>query len=632
MWGSKFSFVLLALCIFSVIRIDIVTQAQSQTDTIVYAMPYDFQEYSVYTADSYATAQWVSAVYVRLLKRSDSANSEWIGDMAIDLPTISNNRLTFTFTLRNNLYFSNRQPLTSDDVEFSMKVAITPDINLRYRSPYSKIYSDLYANFKDFLDNNSFTKINDLQFSITLLKSDPFPYQFLNFPLIPEDTFGKRYQNCVSGVEADCDWNAPDGSDVISAGPFKMDSINSDNQSVSVTANPYYWDAGSVKTNKIVFEKISNKAKAIASLADGSIDIMDSQYIPGINELKGISGISETYIGDPSTQELAINNQNPYFGTGELIPNSVGETNKTQIYENARLLRKAMSMIMGRQTYVDQVYRGLAQPIATQMPPVAYGFDPSIKPDAYNLTVAKDIMTSLGFNYTILGIPDSDGVYQKGFFNITVLSPNPGPRENPYASTYAAELPKIGIHVTQNVETGWAELVPRTFGSSVDPPSYINGGYDVFFVGYAWSLDWNPQGLYDSSGSCSTGTCNNFYNFDLNETMTPIAKVVREYLSTLDYDLRMQYVSELQQLLHYWNPAIPILNPISHWSWNDKVSGIDAKLLSTTSQQWENVSKTGFQLNTDIRQGKTDIRVAFSEYFVLGFPVLVLLKKMSKGS
>ena len=623
MWVRKLSILLLFLCIFSVLRSENVTQAQPQADTIVYGMPYDFSEFSAYTADSYATQQWVSAVYASLLKRSNSADTEWIGDMVSDLPTISNNGLTFTFTLRDKLYFSNGKKLTADDVEFSLKMALTPEVDLAGYSTYSQ-----------FLTNDSFIAISSTSFSLTLTQGYAFPYGLFSFPLVPQETYGKQYQSCLDGVVSDCAFNNPDGSSAISAGPYMIETLDTDNQIVTATANPHYWNAGSIKTNKIVFERIADKAAAISALSDNMIDIMDSQYVPGINELKGITGISETLVYDPASQEMAVNNLNPYFGIGELIPNSIGETNKTQVYENARLLRKAMSMIMDRQSFVDNIMEGLAGPSASPMPAAAYGFDPTIKPDPFNLTTAKGIMTSLGFNYTQLGNPDINGVYQKGFFNITVLSPDHGgPARTLWEDVYSTELPKLGIHVTQHVSTGWAEIVPRTFGSSVNPPSYADGGYDVFFVGYGWNLDWNPQGLYDSSGSCSTGDCSNFYNFDLNETMTPIANVVREYLTTLDYNLRMQYVRELQQLLHYWNPAIPILNPMSHWSWNDQVSGIDGKLISVASQQWETVSKTGFQVNTNVKVGNTTterVSVSYSEYFLLGFPVLFLLIKYQK--
>jgi ABC-type transport system substrate-binding protein len=564
-----------------------VKPAQNE-EVVIYGMPYDFSEFSVYTADSYATAQWVSAVYGSLLKRSSANNRDWAPDLAKAMPTVSNNGLTFTFVLRDNLYFSNGKPLTTDDIEFSFKMAMTPEVDLAGYSTYSQ-----------YLSNDSFTAISTTSFSMTLTQSYAFPYGLLSFAVVPQETYGKQYQSCLDGVVADCAFNNPDGSSAISAGPFKVSDIDSTNQIVTVVANSYWYDAANVKTDKIIFEKIADKAAAISALSDGSINIMDSQYVPGLNELKGISGIKETFVGDPATQEISVNNFNPYFGTGMMIPDTIknGATNKTLGFENAITLRHAMSAIVDRDSFVTQIMQGLAEPAATNMPSASLGWDPTVKPEAYNVTYAKELMTGLGFNYTTLGAPDANGVYSKGFFNITVLSPNTNGARNQWSDAYSAELPKLGIQVTQHVSTGWAEIVPRTFGSSVEPPSYKDGGYDIFFVGYGWSLDWNPSGLYDSTGDCTTGDCSNFYNFDLGENMTQIAAHVRAYLTELDFDARLQKVSVVQQDIAHYLPAIGILYPQSHWSWTDDVLGVDPLLISTSSQEWNLVYRTGFQNN-----------------------------------
>lgn len=605
----------------------------TQEETIVYAMPYDFGEYSVYTVSSYATAQWVSAVYAGLLKRSSANNRDWVPDLAQTMPNITNNGLTFTYQLRNDLYFSNGKPLTTDDVKFSLNTALTPEVDQSGYNAYSQ-----------YLTNDSFHVISDTSFSITLTQFNPFPYGLLSFAIVPQETYGKQYQSCLDGVVADCSFNNLDGSSAISAGPFKIYEIKNDtnaNLMVSLVANPHYYDADKVKTDKIIFEKIADKSTAISALSDGSIDIMDSQYVPGLNELEGISGITQHIVADPATQEMALNHKHPYFGTGELIPNSIGDTNQSQIYENARLLRRAMSMIMNRVSFVDRIFEGLALPIATTFSPASIGFDPTITPDPYNVSAAIAIMKSLGFNYTQLGTPNANGVYPKSFFNITSLAPTTGPARNQWADAYPQELPIIGIGVTKNVLTGWAEIVPRTFGSHVEPPLYDNGGFDIFFVGNAWSLDWNPGGMFSSSGKCSFNgqtnrygyyICDNFYNFDLNETMTPIAQAVRQYLNSLDYDTRLQSAHNLQELLYYWLPTIPILNPTIHWAWSDKITGIDASLISTSNQEWELVYKTGFQTNPKLTgpgSVKTESRrVSFPSFIFLGFPVLVLLKKL----
>lgn len=147
-------------------------------NTLVYAMPYDFSEYSVYTSNSYASAQWQSAIVNGLYKRSTSTHLAWAPDLAVAMPAISADKKRFTVDLKSDLVFSNGDPLTADDVVFSFKVAITPAINTNF-----------YVGFIGFMNNDSVLKIDNTRIQITLLQAFAFPFSFLSTPLIPEETW-----------------------------------------------------------------------------------------------------------------------------------------------------------------------------------------------------------------------------------------------------------------------------------------------------------------------------------------------------------------------------------------------------------------------------------------------------------
>jgi ABC-type transport system substrate-binding protein len=271
------------------------------------------------------------------------------------------------------------------------------------------------------------------------------------------------------------------------------------------------------------------------------------------------------------------------------------------------MLRRAMSHVVDRDTYVTEIMDGLAQAAATNMPSASLGWDASLLPDEYDVDEAISIMESLGFDFSTLGTPDTTtGAYPDSFFDITVLSPNTNPARNQWSADYVQQLPKIGIGVSQHVSTGWAEIIPRTFGSTVIPGSYADGGYDIFFVGYSWALDWNPSGLYDDSGRCDTGSCGNFYNFDLGETRTPMADAVTDYLTELDFDARLEKAAYIQELIHQYLPVLAILYPQSHWGWSSDVTGIDSLLISVSSQEWDQVYRTGFTDNEKAVPGEED--------------------------
>ncbi|MFV2016597.1 MAG: ABC transporter substrate-binding protein, partial [Candidatus Heimdallarchaeota archaeon] len=278
-----------------------------------------------------------------------------------------------------------------------------------------------------------------------------------------------------------------------------------------------------------------------------------------------------------------------------------------------------MTRVVDRNFAVDEILEGLALPAATIMPAASLGWDESLVPRPFSVSEAKTFMEAAGFDYADL-TTDSSGAFTSFFFEVTVLSPNTNPARNQWSANYVLELPKIGIKVAEHVSTGWAEIAPRTFNRETLPPAYVDGGYDVFFVGYSGALDWNPSGSYETSGSCETGTCGNFLNFDLDGTMTDFNTLVPDYLSELDFEKRNAKAKLIQAEMYKWIPEMPILYPQSHWGWTDKLSGVDSLLISTSSQEWNLVKLEGFTKNvvdTKTLETSEDNGVPFSTFAVV---------------
>ena len=138
------------------------------------------------------------------------------------------------------------------------------------------------------------------------------------------------------------------------------------------------------------------------------------------------------------------------------------------------------------------------------------------------------------------------------------------------------------------------------------PPSYVDGGFDIFFVGYGSGLDWNPAGFYDASGRCDTRDCSNFINFDIYENLTDIAALVQAYLNELDYNKRLAIVKILQAEIYASEPVIPILYPKSHWGAREELNGVDYLLLSSSQQDWSSVTIDGFTSNKKNTESVSD--------------------------
>ena len=568
---KKYRFILpFAVLMTSSLFINTGISGGNTENVVIYALPYDFTEYSYYSMQSYATQQWVSAVYGSLIKRSSNSNHHYVPELAASMPTTSDG-LTWRFILNPDAKFSSGNTVTADDVVFSFKVAADQKINM-------------YQRLDSYLDTTSAVKVNATTVDITLLSQPTFPLDILAQPIIEQAVFLQRYNNCNAGITAACTWNDPTGSDAVSAGPFMISNIAGTTE-ITLVRNPYYIQP--VESDKLVFRTYFDTNLAIQALNSGEIDILNGYYSAQASQ---ITNGSYAIVSDLSWQEISLNHQSPYYGTGLQTPNGI--LNPLDAPAAALSVRRAMSLVADRTLYSNDYMNGLAQPIGSTMPPGSLYWDPSIPADPYDINSAKAMMEDAGYNFSTLVDTNVDGVYETFFFNITVLSPNTNPARNQWSQHWAEQLPKIGIgFVYQNV--GWDVIVPRTFGytnssasGTYHVPLWDDGGYDVLFVGYGNKIGWDPTGLYENTSFIPNG--GNFYNYVNATTQTTIENYAKE----LNLTKKANYAYDLQKAIHDDLPVIPLLSNEYVWGFAQNISGIGAVLLSAGQLEWENVLST----------------------------------------
>lgn len=197
-------------------------------------------------------------VYDTLVKRN--AKGELVNSLA---ESIENpDPQTFKIKLREGVKFSNGDPLTVDDVIFTLQRAAASD---RYKSFYGKI------------DANSYNKEDDLTFSFKLSEPDAAFLNSLSHPAV--SIVSKAY------VEGGADLtNAPMGT-----GPFVLNEwIQNDHATFSVNEN-YWGDAPSIAG--IEMKVIPEASQRIIELESGGVDLaykVDPAEISNIEENKDL--------------------------------------------------------------------------------------------------------------------------------------------------------------------------------------------------------------------------------------------------------------------------------------------------------------------------------------------------------
>ncbi|UJG39653.1 MAG: ABC transporter substrate-binding protein [Candidatus Heimdallarchaeum aukensis] len=345
------------------------TEADS---TITYALPAELTEYNIFVQESYYDAQWMSCVYYGLFGRSQ--DEHLMVPVLADSYTVSDDKLVFTVDISPDAYFSNGDPVTAYDVDYTYELHMTPAVA-------SSSYGYLTTFFED---NDSIVALDDDTVQFTLKQPYAFALGLLSYGIINK--------NLVQAYidENGYDMGALDTALVTGAGPYMLDINDYDTATSTVTLhpNPHWALTDDDLVESLIFTFISGKDTAIAALADGTVDIVDSQYAPVESDYEGIDA-NVVVAKTPATQEMAINLKHPIIGTGELTPAGTADA--------AKSIRKAISHAVPRDTIVTEILQGLGAPGVNPMPDASVGFDTSLEPYTYDLELAKSLIEAAGY-------------------------------------------------------------------------------------------------------------------------------------------------------------------------------------------------------------------------------------------
>ncbi|MEK4599467.1 peptide ABC transporter substrate-binding protein [Bacillus cereus] len=250
---------------------------------------------------------------------------------------VSEDKKTYTFHLRDSKW-SNGTPVTAADFVFSWKRAVNPDTAAEYAFLFFDIKNAKSINSKELpIDKLGVKAIDDQTLEVQL--EQPIPYfidltTFATFLPINEKYFesqGKQY-----GLEA---------NQLVYNGAFTLDNWKHE-QGFQLKKNSNYWDAKTVKLDKINFDIVKDKSTEINLYESGQIDRV------------GLTGeFVDKYRNSPDFKERP-----------EVTMQFLRMNQKNEVLKNKHV-RLAISQAMNKKAFVDTVLNNGSLP--------ANGFIPS---------------------------------------------------------------------------------------------------------------------------------------------------------------------------------------------------------------------------------------------------------------
>jgi peptide/nickel transport system substrate-binding protein len=257
---------------------------------------------------------------------------------------------TWEFELESGVKFHNGDPLTADDVKFSIDRMLDP----AFKSPQFQNFSSIKE------------VVAVAPTSVRIVTSEPYPAllaQLVNLSVVPA-----RY---TRDKGADALNTAPVGS-----GPYKFDEWRK-GESVTLAANPTYW-RGAPAIPSVKFRAVPEPATRVADLQNGTADLVVGLNVDSIKQVEANTRLRVLSTDTERVAYLAFD------------PLGKGPTAKKEV-------RQAIVESLDPKAISDALLGGQVSPVSTYLTSVHFGNDASIPPYKHDPDGAKALLAQAGY-------------------------------------------------------------------------------------------------------------------------------------------------------------------------------------------------------------------------------------------
>ncbi len=249
--------------------------------------------------------------------------------------------ITYTYTLRDGLTWSDGQPLTAQDFVYSWNRACSLELGADYG--YMLEIVDGYEATQD--ENQPDAKLNakaidDKTIEVTLTTDVPYWNELLAFP---------SYFPVREDVVANESW-ATDPATYICNGAYKMTDWKH-NSVITLEKNENYYDADKVTMDKINFYLSDDANNMLANFKNGDWKLIDDVPTNEIATLKTEYPDEFKVVGQIGTYYVCWNINEDILPAGSDLEGAEAEAAKEEI-------RNAISLLFDRNYIVDEIAQG----------------------------------------------------------------------------------------------------------------------------------------------------------------------------------------------------------------------------------------------------------------------------------
>lgn len=454
-----------------------------------------------------------------------------------------------TITLKENIKWSDGEPVTADDLIYPYEVIGNKDYTgIRYDDNFTNI-----VGMEEYHDGKADTisgikKVDDQTIEVT--------YKEMNPGMLQLD--GGVYTSAMpKHIFKDIPIKDQEKSDAVrknpvTYGPYYMSKIVT-GESVEYLPNEHYYK-GKPKLDKVVFTNVPTASivEAVKAKKYDMVYSMPTDNFPTYKDSEGYQMLGR--------EELAYTYVGFKLGTfdkekGEVIMNPDAKMADVK-------LRQAMGYAMDNDAIGQKFYNGLRTGATTLIPPIFKTLhNTDVKGYQYDLDKAKKILDDAGYKDT-----DGDGLREnpKGEkLTINFASMAGGETAQPLADYYLQQWKEIGLDV--KLATG--RLID--FQAFYDKIKNDDPEIDVFQAAWGVNSAPSPAGLYSRNAAFN-------YSRFASEENDKLLKAIDSKASFDDtkrkeaYDAWQEYMFEQAPVIPtlYRNEIMPVNDRVKSFTWN----------------------------------------------------------------
>lgn len=489
----------------------------------------DAVSFHPYTTTDTASSGYYGLIYDGSLLRLDENTLQYIPHMA-ESYSISEDDLTFTFTLRDNLMWSDGTPMTAYDWKWTYDQITKEENGWPYLGQYQ------FVTTYEALDKRTLQMTIDEVYAPALGQISgvvtPLPRHI--WEDLPWDD-----------PEANPEINAPS----VSSSAYKLKEWKRD-QYVFFEANPDWWYKGTPLIETRVTEIVPDQDIVFEMFKSGETDIhgLRPENLDEAKELDNIT-VYDYWPAAASWSYIGLNTRAGYV-TGDLN------------------VRRGINYAIDKQLLTDEIMLGQAKRLCGPYPNTSWVFT---EVECYNYDVDKAIaeFEAAGYTYDGETMLTADG---KPLKMKLIYGPNTSTIRELIAVTTQDYLRQIGIEVEiQALE--WASFLEATDAEEPD--------WDMFIGG--WRATIEPHIMYTIWSEKSIPNLNSvaYINKD-------VERIFEEGGATYDLEIRKEKYAAAQKQIVDDAPYVFLFYSKTNFGVNDRIRGVDPKPigLSWNSEDW----------------------------------------------